>query len=67
MSQRDGFASMVPRMEAYEQRELACLAADQVTHVPLDEYAIGHPHYERLLVQMHEASAFRWPSQREGL
>ena len=67
MSQRDGFASMVPRMEAYEQRELACLAAEQVVHVPLDEYQVGQPRYERLLCQIKEASAFRWPSQREGV
>lgn len=37
------------------------IAAEQVVHVPLSEYAIGSPRYERLHEAMQTASRFSWP------
>ncbi len=43
---------LVPRMAAYEARELKALAREQITHVDLSSYQPGHPHYEALMASM---------------
>jgi hypothetical protein len=51
------------KLQAYEAAAKADLAATQVVHVPLEEYAPGSERYERLMVQLEQANHWRSPEE----
>lgn len=51
------------RMQAYEAAAKADLAATQVIHVPLEEYAVGSERYNRLMAQVEQARRYQSPEE----
>ena len=60
MPYHDHVGPLMASMSDYETRELAALAAEQVTH-PVEEYATGSDHFERLWEQIELANKWTWP------
>ena len=52
----------VQAMSRYEKKVLKEIGRGQVRHVPLEEYAVGSEHFERLWAQIAECKRFTWPS-----
>lgn len=48
-------------LESAEQRLKADIAAEQVTHVDLTEYATGSARHEQLWTSIEQAQRFSWP------
>jgi hypothetical protein len=56
----DERAQLMPVMQACEVKVMKEIEAEQIVHVPLDEYAVGSPRYEKLWQSIQLAHRFSW-------
>lgn len=58
-------SQFVPVLERQERRLRNEIEREQIAHIPLTDYAVGSPRYERLIQAMDEAQRFQFDSIME--